>query len=239
MIIYPAIDILGGQCVRLVEGDFNQETVFDPDPAVAALRWQAEGATHIHVVDLDGAKAGRPVNLDAIRRIRDAVSASIQVGGGIRSIDHARSVFELGADRVILGSTIVSSPAVAQEIANAFPGQVIAGLDARDGLLATDGWLAQSSVKATDAARAMVELGVPSIIYTDIRRDGTLSGPNLDALGDMIAIDGAEIIASGGVGGITDVEAVAEAGAAGVVIGRALYDGRIALTDILTWQVQQ
>jgi phosphoribosylformimino-5-aminoimidazole carboxamide ribotide isomerase len=239
VIIYPAIDIRGGQCVRLVEGDFNQETVFDPEPAIAALRWQADGATHVHVVDLDGAKAGQPVNLDAIRKIRDAVSASIQVGGGIRSIDHARSLFELGVDRIILGSTIVSSPAVAQEIASAFPGRVIAGLDARDGLLATDGWLAQSSVKATDAARAMIALGVHSIIYTDIRRDGTLTGPNLDALRDMIAIDGAEIIASGGVGGIADVEAVADAGAAGVIIGRALYDGRIALADALTWQVQQ
>jgi len=239
VIIYPAIDIRGGQCVRLVEGDFNRETVFDPDPAAAALRWQADGATHIHVVDLDGAKAGQPVNLDAIRRIRGAVSASIQVGGGIRSIDHAQSVLGLGVDRVILGSTIVSDPAIAQEIANAFPVRVMAGLDARDGLLATDGWLAQSAVKATDAARAMIELGVHSIIYTDIRRDGTLTGPNLDALRDMIAIDGAEIIASGGVGGIADVESVAEAGAAGVIIGRALYDGRISLADALTWQVQQ
>ena len=148
-------------------------------------------------------------------------------------------MIESGVDRIILGSAIVSNPATVREIALAFPGQVMAGLDARDGLLATDGWLAKSSVKATDAARTMVDLGVRTIIYTDIRRDGTLSGPNLEALRTMIAIDGAEIIASGGVGGMEDVEAVASAGAAGVIIGRALYDGRVELADALTWQTQQ
>ena len=239
MIIYPAIDIRGGQCVRLVEGDFNRETVFDQDPADAARRWECQGASHIHIVDLDGAKSGKPVNLDAICRIRQAVSASIQVGGGIRTLGDARTLVELGVARIILGSVIVSNPDRVKEIAVAFPEQVAAGLDARDGLLATEGWLAQSTMRATDAAASVINLGVRAIIYTDIRRDGTLAGPNLGALRDMIAIEGAEIIASGGIGSIEHVKAVAETGAAGVVIGRALYDGRVELKEALLWQAQK
>ena len=238
VIIYPAIDIRGGKCVRLVEGDFNRETVFDQDPADAALRWEAAGATHIHVVDLDGARNGEPVNLDAIRRIRDSIGVNIQVGGGIRSVDHARSLIDLGVDRIILGSAIVSSLETVRDIADAFPGKIAAGLDARDGRLATDGWLVQSDVKATDIARNLIQSGISTIIYTDIRRDGTLAGPNLDALSEMIAIEGAQVIASGGIGTIGDVRAVAEAGAAGVIIGRALYDGRVDLAEALAWQTQ-
>ena len=236
MIIYPAIDIRGGKCVRLVEGDFDRETVFDQDPADAARRWIAEGATHIHVVDLDGARTGERANLDAIQRIRQAVTARIQVGGGIRTLDDARSLFDIGVDRVILGSAIVSAPDIVQAIALAFPGQVAAGLDARDGLLATEGWLSQSAVHATDAAQQMVDLGVSTIIYTDIRRDGTLKGPNIEALRELIEVDGTEVIASGGVGTAADVEAIADAGAAGVIIGRALYDGRVHLAEALKWQ---
>lgn len=236
MIIYPAIDIRDGRCVRLVKGDFNRETVFDQEPADAARRWHAIGATHIHVVDLDGAKSGEPINLDAIKRIRAAVPIKIQVGGGLRSLAHARTLLEAGIDRIILGSAIIANPTEVGEIARTYSGQVAAGLDARDGWLATDGWLAQSTVKATDAARSMIRLGVETIIFTDIHRDGTLSGPNLDALGAMIAVDGAKVIASGGVGRIEDVAAIADIGAAGVIIGRALYDGRVSLADALKWQ---
>ena len=236
MIIYPAIDIRDGKCVRLVEGDFDRETVFDQDPADAARRWESEGATHIHVVDLDGARNGEPSNLDAIGRIRSAVSAQIQVGGGIRSLSSAQQVLDLGINRIILGSAIVSDPAAAETIAGAFPGKVAAGLDARDGRLATNGWLSQSGMLATDAARRLIDSGLTTMIYTDIRRDGTMSGPNLIALGEMIAIDGAEVVASGGIGSIDAVRAVAEAGAAGIIIGRALYDGRVRLADALTWQ---
>jgi len=236
VIIYPAIDIRDGKCVRLVEGDFDRETVFDQDPADAARRWESEGATHIHVVDLDGARNGEPSNLDAIGRIRSAVSAQIQVGGGIRSLSSAQQVLDLGVNRIILGSAIVSDPAAAETIAGLFPGKVAAGLDARDGRLATNGWLSQSGMLAPDAARRLVDSGLKPVIHTDIRRDGTMSGPNLIALGEMIAIDGAEVIASGGIGSIDDVGAVAEAGAAGVIIGRALYDGRVRLADALTWQ---
>jgi phosphoribosylformimino-5-aminoimidazole carboxamide ribotide isomerase len=239
VIIYPAIDIRDGKCVRLVEGDFNRETVFDQDPADAARRWEAAGATHLHVVDLDGARNGEPTNLAAIGRIRTSAGATLQVGGGIRSVDHARALVDLGVDRIILGSAIVSNPDAVRDIASAFPGRISAGLDARDGRLATDGWLAQSNMQATDAARDLIRLGIGTIIYTDIRRDGTLSGPNLDALTEMIAIKGTEIIASGGIGTIEDVRAVAETGAAGVIIGRALYDGRFDLTEALAWQTQR
>jgi phosphoribosylformimino-5-aminoimidazole carboxamide ribotide isomerase len=236
VIIYPAIDIRDGKCVRLVEGDFNRETIFDQDPAEAARRWESEGATHIHVVDLDGARNGEPANLDAIARVRSSVSAQVQVGGGIRSLASAQALLDLGVDRIILGSAIVSNPDAAEAIAGAFPGKVAAGLDARDGRLATNGWLSQSGMLATDAARRLIDSGLTTLIYTDIRRDGTMSGPNLDALGEMIAIEGAEVIASGGIGSIADVSAVAEAGAAGVIIGRALYDGRVRLREALTWQ---
>jgi phosphoribosylformimino-5-aminoimidazole carboxamide ribotide isomerase len=239
VIIYPAIDIRGGRCVRLVEGDFAKETVFDQDPAEAARRWESAGATHIHIVDLDGAKSGRPVNLEAITRVRDAVSTFVQFGGGIRSIDTARQILEIGVDRVIVGSAIVANPESTRAIVAGFPGRIAAGLDARDGRLATDGWVKQSSVIATDAAVEMVALGVQTIIYTDIRRDGTLSGPNLEALAEIIAVDGAEIIASGGIGSMEDVENVAATGAAGLIIGRALYDGRVALAEALTWQLQR
>lgn len=236
MIIYPAIDIRGGSCVRLVEGDFSRETVFDLDPADAALRWESLGATHIHLVDLDGAKAGSPRNVDAIRRIRDAVKGTLQVGGGIRTLTDAELMLSLGVERVIIGSVLVERPEAPAEFAARFPGQIAAGLDARDGLLATSGWLNQSEVRAIDAARVVIDSGISTIIYTDIRRDGTLSGPNMDALQEMIAVPGGEVIASGGIGSLDDVAQVADAGAAGVIIGRALYDGRVELGDALTWQ---
>jgi phosphoribosylformimino-5-aminoimidazole carboxamide ribotide isomerase len=239
VIIYPAIDILGGRCVRLVEGDFARETVFDKDPADAARRWSDQGASHLHVVDLDGARAGKPVDLESIRRIRDAAPGFVQVGGGIRSLADARSLFEIGVDRVIAGTTIVVDPNITRAIAETYPGKVAAGLDARDGALAVSGWVEQSEVQAVDTAKQLVEIGVTTVIYTDIRRDGTLAGPNLDALRDMIAIDGLDVIASGGIGSTADVEAVAATGAAGVIIGRALYDGRIELSEALEWQRQQ
>lgn len=236
MIIYPAIDIRGGRCVRLVEGDFARETVFDQDPSEAARRWESAGATHIHVVDLDGAKSGRPVNLDAIARIREAVSTVLQAGGGIRSVSAARQIFELGVDRVIAGSAIVADPESTRAMAAAFPGRIAAGLDARDGKLATDGWVNQSDMLATDAAAEMVALGISTIIYTDIRRDGTLSGPNISALMEMVTVVGTEVISSGGIGSLDDIDDVAATGAAGLIIGRALYDGRVNLADALKWQ---
>jgi phosphoribosylformimino-5-aminoimidazole carboxamide ribotide isomerase len=239
VIIFPAIDIRAGRCVRLVEGDFARETVFDDDPADAARRWFSQGATHLHVVDLDGARDGKPVNVKAIRRIRDAVSGFLQVGGGVRSLADADALLATGVDRVVVGSALVERSETARAIAGAHPGRVAAGLDARHGALAIRGWADQSDVRAVDAATSLLELGISTVVYTDIHRDGTLAGPNLDELRDMIAIEGLEIIASGGIGSLADIEEVAAAGAAGVIVGRALYDGRVDLTEALAWEQQQ
>jgi phosphoribosylformimino-5-aminoimidazole carboxamide ribotide isomerase len=236
VIIFPAIDIRDGKCVRLIEGDFDRETVFNEDPVDAARVWESMGATHIHLVDLDGAKVGSPQNIAAISAIRDAVGVFLQVGGGIRTVKDADLLLGIGIDRIILGSVLVKDPRVTKDLAQQFPGKIAAGLDARDGLLATDGWLEQSTALATDVAREMIASGVADIIYTDIRRDGTLAGPNLNALNEMIAIEGARIIASGGIGSAGDVENVARAGSTGVIIGRALYDGRVNLAEVLSWQ---
>jgi phosphoribosylformimino-5-aminoimidazole carboxamide ribotide isomerase len=239
VIIFPAIDIRAGRCVRLVEGDFARETIFDGDPADAARRWFSQGATHLHVVDLDGARDGKPVHVKAIRRVRYAVDGFLQVGGGVRSLADANALLSIGVDRVVVGSTLVEDLGTARAIAAAHPGRVAAGLDARDGALAIRGWIDQSAVRAVDVATSVLELGISTVVYTDIRRDGTLAGPNLDELRDMIGIEGLEVIASGGIGSLADIEDVAAAGAAGVIVGRALYDGRVDLTEALAWEQQQ
>ena len=236
MIIYPAIDLRDGKCVRLIEGDFDRETVFDADPTAAARRWRGAGATWLHVVDLDGARSGESGNLEAIAAIVKAVDCPVQVGGGVRSVDAAERLFAAGVSRVIIGTAIVAEPALVDSLVGQFPGKVVAGLDARDGNLATSGWLDQGTVSALETARSLPERGIDTVIYTDIRRDGTLNGPNLDALREMIRVPDMEVIASGGIGSLEDVRDVAEAGAAGVIIGRALYDGRVALEVALQWQ---
>ena len=236
MIIFPAIDIRGGKAVRLVEGDFSRETIFDDDPVDAALRWEQLGATHIHIVDLDGARDGLSANFDAIQRIRSATTAFLQVGGGIRSLVDADRLIVAGIDRIVLGSVLVKSPEVADSIIERHAAHVAAGLDARDGMLATEGWTEQSEMSAIDMAGKLQRDGVGTVIYTDIRRDGTLAGPNLEALAEMIAMPGVNVIASGGIGDIADVHAVHRLGAAAVIIGRALYDNRVDLTEALKCQ---
>lgn len=236
MTIYPAIDQRDGKCVRLVEGDFARETVFDDDPVVAARRWHDDGATWLHVVDLDGARTGESHNLGAIAAIAAGVTCPVQVGGGVRSIEAAERLFAAGAARVVVGTAIVIDPTLVDELVRRFPGKVVAGLDARDGKLAISGWLEQGEVDATAAARSLPGRGIDTVVYTDIRRDGTLTGPNLEALREMIAIPGVNVIASGGIGSIDDVRTVADAGADGVIIGRALYDGRVSLADALQCQ---
>ena len=233
MIVYPAIDIRGGRCVRLIEGDFDRETVFDADPADAAARWADAGAGWIHVVDLDGAKNGRPENLEAIGHVRSRVSTKLQLGGGLRTAGDVEAAFAAGIDRVVLGSAAVSNLELVEELVIRHGDRIAVGLDARDGLLATDGWLNQSDVSALERARQLAGLGVSSIVFTDIRRDGTLAGPNLDALREMTGLNAVDVIASGGVGELADVRAIAETGAAGVIVGRALYDGRVDLAEAL------
>lgn len=233
MIVFPAIDIRNGSCVRLIEGDFSRETVFDADPVDAAKRWAEAGAEWTHVVDLDGSVAGQPVNLASIERIRAAVGVRLQLGGGIRSLAHVESAFASGIDRVVLGTSVVQNRSFVEEAAARWPGRIVVGLDARHGLLATRGWLDQTEIKAIDAAMALRQAGVGVFIFTDITRDGTLRGPNLEALAELRDALGRGLIASGGVGTIGDVRALAMTGVDGVIIGRALYDGRVNLADAI------
>jgi phosphoribosylformimino-5-aminoimidazole carboxamide ribotide isomerase len=233
VIIYPAIDLRDGRCVRLVEGDFSRETVFDADPAAAARRWADAGAEWLHVVDLDGAVAGRPVNLPAIVAIRAAVDIPIQLGGGLRSLANLEDAFAAGISRTILGTVALQDPELVAAAVDRWGDAIAVGLDTRDGKLATRGWLDQSDALAVDVAQALASAGVQHFIFTDIRRDGTLSGPNLETLADLIATIDAGFIASGGVGTLADIEAAREVGAAGAIVGRALYDGRVDLADAI------
>jgi phosphoribosylformimino-5-aminoimidazole carboxamide ribotide isomerase len=230
MIIYPAIDIRDGRCVRLVEGDFSRETVYDDDPVDAARRWVASGAEWLHVVDLDGARSGSPANKEAIRRICREVDIPVQLGGGLRSADDVEAAFESGVHRAILGTVALQQPDLVEQLAAAFPDRIAVGLDARNNRLAVAGWIETSEATPEDTARYFAGREISTFIFTDIGRDGTLSGPNLDALHTMAAAVGdAELIASGGIGSQDDVTAVAATGVAGVIIGRALYDGRVDL----------
>ncbi|CAN5824145.1 1-(5-phosphoribosyl)-5-[(5-phosphoribosylamino)methylideneamino]imidazole-4-carboxamide isomerase [soil metagenome] len=233
MIIYPAIDIRGGKAVRLVEGDFDRETTFDSDPLDAALRWQDAGAEWIHIVDLDGARTGAGANREAIERIRGSVQCRVQLGGGIRSAARIQEFLDLGIDRVVLGSIAVTDPNVVRDAVEVHGNRIAVGLDARDGKLATSGWETQTDADAFEAAAAMGRAGVKQIIFTDIRRDGTLTGPNLRALRQMVASTNASVIASGGIGSAEHVTALAPTSVSGVIIGRALYDGRIDLKKLL------
>jgi phosphoribosylformimino-5-aminoimidazole carboxamide ribotide isomerase len=234
VILYPAIDIRGGRCVRLVEGDFNRETAFDADPADAAARWANAGAEWIHVVDLDGSVAGEPVNVEAIRRIRNAVDVPIQLGGGLRTEDQLAAAFDLGINRAVLGTAAIRTPDLIPAAVARWGGAIAAGLDARDGKLAANGWLEQTAYAAIDAAADFERQGVQHFVLTDIRRDGTLQGPNLDALAEIRnVLTTGQVIASGGVGTLDDLLAIAATGVAGAIVGRALYDGRVDLPEAL------
>lgn len=235
MILYPAIDIRGGQAVRLREGDFARETVFDADPSDAAQRWADAGAEWIHVVDLDGARTGAPVNLHAIRAIRSRVTVKLQLGGGLRTMEHILAALDLGIDRLVLGSVALTVPDLIQAAVKRYGVAIAVGLDARDGKLATNGWLEQSDADATEVAQQFAATGIETFIFTDIRRDGKLQGPNLQALRRLIDAIPANVIASGGVSSLADLAAIQQTGAAGAIIGRALYDGRIDLARALTY----
>ena len=233
MIIYPAIDIRGGRAVRLVEGDFARETQFDADPVDAARRWQDAGAEWIHIVDLDGARDGTGANRDAIARIRKAVEGRIEGGGGIRSAADLHALAAIGIDRFILGSIAITDPDFTERAIATYGDAIAVGLDARNGKVATQGWLEQTDVDAIAVARHFADAGLKHVIFTDILRDGTFQGPNLAALRALIDAASIDVIASGGVGSLADVKAIAGTGAGGVIIGSALYHGKIALTDAL------
>ncbi|MDJ0675277.1 MAG: 1-(5-phosphoribosyl)-5-[(5-phosphoribosylamino)methylideneamino]imidazole-4-carboxamide isomerase [Calothrix sp. MO_167.B42] len=236
MEVIPAIDLLGGCCVRLYQGDYEQSQVFNENPVEVAKQWEQQGATRLHVVDLDGAKAGKIVNLEAIAAIVAAISIPVEVGGGLRSQDTVQQLLNLGVRWAILGTVAVEQPELVQQLCQQFPEQIIIGIDARNGKVATRGWLETSEVLATQLATQMQELGAAAVIYTDIHRDGTLSGPNLDALREMAGAVDIPVIASGGMSSVTDLLsllALEPQGVNGAIVGRALYTGDISLTEAL------
>jgi phosphoribosylformimino-5-aminoimidazole carboxamide ribotide isomerase len=231
MILYPAIDIRGGRCVRLIEGDFDRETAYDSDPSLAARRWVEAGAEWLHIVDLDGAVEGRPINREAVAQIRASVDVSIQLGGGLRQLTDLEDAFDAGVDRVILGTVALRDPELVISAVARWGDRIAVALDARDGRLATNGWLGQTDTSAVEMAQQLAQRRVRHFIYTDIRRDGTLSGPNLEGLNELVEKVDADVTASGGIASIEDIEAVAAAGATGAIVGRALYDGRVDLAE--------
>jgi phosphoribosylformimino-5-aminoimidazole carboxamide ribotide isomerase len=233
MILYPAIDIRGGRCVRLIEGDFDRETTYDSDPSSAARRWVEAGAEWLHVVDLDGAVAGRPVNGEAVAQIRAAVDVPLQLGGGLRKMTDLEDAFGAGIDRAILGTVALRDPELVIAAVSRWGDRIAIALDARDGRLATDGWLGQTDSRAVELAQRLARSDVRHFVYTDIRRDGTLSGPNVPGLSELIEKVDADVIASGGIASLEDLKGVATAGAAGAIVGRALYDGRIDLAEAI------
>lgn len=234
MEVIPAIDLLGGKCVRLYQGDYNQSQVFNDDPVAVARQWAAEGATRLHLVDLDGAKVGHPVNLDVIRSIVEAVEIPVEVGGGLRDRDAVAALLSTGVRWAILGTVAVEQPDLVAQLCGEFPGQIIVGIDARNGKVATKGWLETSEVLATELAERMAQLGAAAIIYTDIHRDGTMQGPNLEALRDLAAIAAIPVIASGGVSSLTDLLsllALEPQGVTGAIVGKAIYTGDVSLKE--------
>jgi phosphoribosylformimino-5-aminoimidazole carboxamide ribotide isomerase len=236
MEVIPAIDVLGGQCVRLYQGDYGQVQTFDQDPVAVARRWEAEGATRLHVVDLDGAKAGHPVNLQAIASIVQAVGIPVQVGGGLRDRASVASLLNIGVQRVILGTVAVEQPDLISQLGQEFPEQIVVGIDARNGRVATRGWLETSEVLATELAQRIAASGAAAIIYTDIHRDGTLQGPNLEALRELATAVEIPVIASGGVSSVTDLFsllALEPLGVTGAIVGKALYTGEVVLKEAL------
>ncbi|CAN5789533.1 1-(5-phosphoribosyl)-5-[(5-phosphoribosylamino)methylideneamino]imidazole-4-carboxamide isomerase [soil metagenome] len=231
MIVIPAIDLLGGRCVRLIQGDYSRETIFDDDPVAVARRWQASRASWLHVVDLDGARDGVPRQRETIAAIVEALDIPVQVGGGIRSQSHAEDLFAVGVERVILGTAAVTNPQLVVDVIAAHGSErVIVGVDARDGQVATQGWLETSSVSALDLMRTMRDRGVQRVVYTDIERDGMLTSPNFEAMAEAAEL-GIGIIASGGVSCRDDLERLGMiAGVEAAIVGRALYTGDVVLT---------
>lgn len=233
MIILPAIDIKDGRCVRLYQGDYARVTTYDSDPVQVALRWQKAGASWLHIVDLDGAAQGAPVNGDLIGAIRAATTLHIEVGGGLRSLAYIKHILDLGIERVILGTVAITDRALLREALAYWGERIAVGLDARDGLVAISGWHETSRVRATDLARELDAAGVQRFIYTDIARDGALRGPNLDALTEMRRATLRPLIASGGVSSLTDLHTLAALGVEGAIVGKAIYTGDIDLAAAL------
>ncbi|MDX8405031.1 MAG: 1-(5-phosphoribosyl)-5-[(5-phosphoribosylamino)methylideneamino]imidazole-4-carboxamide isomerase [Mariprofundus sp.] len=228
--LIPAIDLKDGHCVRLKQGRMDDATDYGDDPAAMALRWQSLGARRLHVVDLDGAFAGKPANREAIRSICEALTIPVQLGGGLRDLKMIEGTLNLGVQRVILGSIAISNPALVDEACKAFPGQICVGIDAKAGMVAVHGWDDVTDVKAVDLARRFEDAGVAAIIYTDIARDGMLTGPNIEETANLARAVSIPVIVSGGVASMDDVTACAahvSDGICGAITGRAIYEGTL------------
>ena len=236
MDVIPAIDILQGRCVRLYQGDYAQSEIVAQDPLTQAQLWVDQGASRLHLVDLDGAKTGEPSNLEVIRQMAQTLSVPIQVGGGIRSLERAKQVLESGVDRVILGTVAVEDPDLVVRLCQQFPGRIIVGIDAKQGQVAIKGWIESTPMAATELVERVCQQGAAAIIYTDIQRDGTLQGPNLDQLRQIASIASVPVIASGGISSVKDLLSVLSLstyGVTGVIVGKALYSGAITLPEAM------
>ena len=236
MLILPAIDLRGGNCVRLVKGDFKQETIYSEHPEEIALRLEGEGAEFLHVVDLDGALAGEPQNMDAIKRILQAVKIPVEVGGGIRSMESIDRLLSIGVSRVILGSVAVHKEELVQEACSAYGNRIVVGIDAKKGIVATDGWEKSGGISAVELAKKLGAFGLETIIYTDISRDGTLSGVNVTETAHLARASGIKVIASGGVKSISDIEELKKRecdGVIGVIVGKSIYEGTLTLIEAI------
>lgn len=235
-IVYPAIDIRDGKCVRLQQGDYNQETVYNDSPLAAAKDWERQGGEYIHLVDLDGAKAGRPVNDGVIGEIAAGVQVPVQVGGGLRTLEDVEKLLGLGVSRVIIGTAAINDRDFTERVLGLYGDKVAIGIDARDGYVATHGWLNTSEVRAEALAQELAAKGAQTFIFTDISRDGMLQGPNVDGIVSLAKSSGKTVIASGGVTNTEDLlrlSAYADSGVGGAIVGKALYTGSIALADAL------
>ncbi|MFD2618041.1 1-(5-phosphoribosyl)-5-[(5-phosphoribosylamino)methylideneamino]imidazole-4-carboxamide isomerase [Terrilactibacillus laevilacticus] len=234
--ILPAIDLKNGKCVRLFQGDFNQETVYSDSPVAMAKSFYKAGASWIHLVDLDGAKTGKPVNHDWIYAITKEVPLSVEVGGGIRDLQTVEAYLSHGVKQVILGSSAISDPNFVKEALKKYPENITIGIDAKQGRVAVEGWLEVSNIKAVDLAKELVKSGAKRIIYTDISRDGAMKGPNVDEIETLAKESGCQVVASGGVSSLQDVETLAaksSQGISGAIIGKALYTNAIDLSEAL------
>jgi phosphoribosylformimino-5-aminoimidazole carboxamide ribotide isomerase len=234
LILYPAIDIRDGKAVRLIQGDYDQETAYDDDPVVAARRWVDGGARWLHVVDLDGARAGEPMNLEHVRRIVAAVSVPVQLGGGLRDSKKVEEAISSGAERIVLGTAAVRDPDMAEAIAAAHGERVVVSVDSRSGKVAAEGWTESSDLGTTEVIAGLTERGIRRFVYTPVDFDGLMEGPDLDSLREAAAATDGELIYSGGIGSIDDLRSLADLGLdnlGGVIVGRALYEQRFTVAE--------
>ena len=234
MEIIPAIDLLNGKCDRLHQGNYNEVTKFNSDPVKQAQVWEGQGAKRLHLVDLDGAKTGEPINDETIKDIKKAISIPIQLGGGIRNVDRAEELFDIGIDRIILGTIAIEKPDLVRVLSQKYPKRVAVGIDAKKGMVATQGWIKQSKTTSLELAKELNDLELAAIISTDISTDGTLKGPNIQALREIAEISNNPVIASGGIGSIADLISLTDLendGIEAIIVGRALYDGSIDLKE--------